>query len=155
MSVPGIRTALALAACALLLGGCKGGRRSPTITEAEVVVTINGQPLPNALVTLTPTTPGYAGNAIASGVTDESGKAVLSCGGKPGACVGANKVTVIDAPAPEEARGDSDQAQVKAAAYQRSLKNRPIPPQYANLAQSDATIEVKQGQKEYKLDLKR
>src|SRR5262245_19002646 len=96
MNVPGMRTALALAACALLLGGCKGGRRSPTITEAEVVVTINGQPLPNALVTLTPATPGYAGNAIASGVTDESGKAALSCGGKPGACVGANKVTVID-----------------------------------------------------------
>src|SRR5262245_4883273 len=116
MNVPGMRTALALAACALLLGGCKGGRRSPTITEAEVVVTINGQPLPNALVTLTPATPGYAGNAIASGVTDESGKAALSCGGKPGACVGANKVTVIDAPAPEEARGDSGEAQAKAAA---------------------------------------
>src|SRR5262249_2200202 len=103
MSFPGIQTALPVAAFALLPRGCRGGQRSPTITEAEVVVTTNGQPLANALVTLTPAAPGYAGNAIASGVTDETGKAALSCGGKPGACVGANKVTVIDAPAPEEA----------------------------------------------------
>jgi hypothetical protein len=137
-----------------LLAGC-GGKSVPTLTEAEVLVMINGQPLPNALVTLTPSAAGLGGDAIASGVTDESGRAKVTAGGKAGACVGKNKVTVVDAPAPEEARGEDGAAQMKAAQYQKSLKNRPIPPQYATLAQSEASVDVKKGQKEYKLELKR
>jgi hypothetical protein len=144
-----------LALSAFLLAGCGVGRVPPTLTEAEVVVTINGQPLPNALVTLTPASGGYGGEAIATGVTDESGLARLSCGEKAGASVGPNKVTVVDAPPPEAARGDDAAAQAAAEQYRKSLKNRPIPPQYATLAKSDATLDIKPGQKEYKLALKR
>jgi hypothetical protein len=89
------------------------------------------------------------------GTTDDAGRAKLSSPGKPGACVGPNKVTVTDAPAPAEVRGDDQEAQRKAGEYKRGLKNRPIPPQYANLAQSDVSVEVKRDQKEYKIDLKR
>jgi hypothetical protein len=57
--------ALALAVLALA-GGCGSRTRTANLTEAEVVVTINGQALPNALVTLTPTQ-GYGPDAIATG----------------------------------------------------------------------------------------
>jgi hypothetical protein len=142
MSFPfrGLMVMLALVAASA--GGC-GPRagKSPDLAEAVVIVTIGGQPLPHALVTFTPTG-SYGSDAFATGVTDESGRATLSSGGKPGACLGPNKVTVVDAPAPEEVRGDDLESQRKSSEYRLKLKNRPIPNQYSNLAQSDLTVEV-------------
>lgn len=135
--------------------GCKESKATPTLTEVEMIVTINGAALPHALVTLTPTDSTFGGNAIASGVTDEAGKVKFQIAGKPGAAVGQNKVTVADPPPPDELRGESPEAQAKLDAYHRSLKNRPIPPKYGVLIQSDATVEIKKDQKDYKLDLKR
>src|SRR5262245_56716024 len=143
MNRSGTVVALALAAGVLAAAGCGNRTRTPNRVEAQVVVTINGQVLPNALVTLTPTEAGFGGDAIATGVTDESGRAKLTCGGKPGACAGTNKVTVTEAPMPEEARGEDAGSQAKAAQHQKGLKNRPIPPKYASLAQSDATLDIK------------
>lgn len=148
--------AFVLVAACLAVAGCGGGdsHAKPDLTEAEVMVTIGGQPLPNALVTLSPTDTKYGGSASASGVTDASGRAKLSCGGKPGACIGANKVTVAEAP-DENRSDDPDVAQKQEARRQAELKNRPIPAKYATLAQSDLTLEIKKGQTEYKLELKR
>jgi hypothetical protein len=144
-----------LAAAVVAVAGC-GGDTRPDLAEAEVIVTCGGQPLPNAQITLTPTDTKYSGSAIATGVTDESGRAKLSAGGKPGACLGPNKVTVIEAPGGEESRSnDPDVAQKQAEEARKGLKNRPIPPQYATLASSDITLDVKKDQKEYKVDLKR
>jgi hypothetical protein len=146
-----------LAAAVVAVAGCGGDTHArPDLAEAEVIVTCGGQPLPNAQVTLTPTDTKYGGSAIATGVTDEGGRAKLSCGGKPGACVGVNKVTVTEAPGSEESRSDDpDVSQKREAEARKALKNRPIPPKYATLASSDLTLDVKKDQKEYKIDLKR
>jgi hypothetical protein len=127
---------------------------TPEPVECEVVVTINGQPLPNAMVTLTPTE-RYSGTAIATGVTDETGRAKLMCCGKAGACPGKNSVTVTDPPGSEESRGESAQAQMKATAEAVGLKNRPIPAQYGLLGKSGLSVDVKKDQKEHKVELKR
>ncbi|MFO0877156.1 MAG: hypothetical protein U0840_07250 [Gemmataceae bacterium] len=140
--------------CLLSLTGCLKNA-SPTLTEVELVVMINGQPLPNALVTLTPTASGLGGAGIASGVTDDSGLVRFTAGGKQGAAIGVNKVTIIDAPPSEELRGEDPEAQQKLAQYQKRLKNRPIPAKLGNLAQSDVDLDIKAGQKQYKLDLTR
>src|SRR5262245_53483392 len=98
---------VALAAAVVVVVGCGGDAHTrPDLTEAEVLVAGDGQPVPGALVTLTPTDTKYGGSAIATGITDENGRAKLSCGNKPGACLGANKVTVTEAPVSEAARGD-------------------------------------------------
>lgn len=149
----------ALLFCAAAWGCGGAGPKAPALTEAEVVVTINGQPLPNALVTLNPTDASLGAGGIASGVTDESGRAKLSVSGKPGAAVGANKVTVVEGPAGADVRGSDshdDDAQKRAIQQQgKALKNRPIPEKYSNLAQSDLSLDIKTGQKDYKLELKR
>ena len=132
--------------------GC--GKKPPPIVAVEGRVTVAGKPLPKAEVRFYPVT-SFGGEYIAAGETDDEGRYKLTCVGKPGACACENRVTVTEAPLPAELRGMSGQAQEAASRFRAGLKNRPIPPQYANLAQSDATIEVKQGQKEYKLDLKR
>jgi hypothetical protein len=135
--------------------GCGGGVRPPALTEAKVTVLLAGQPLPNALVTFTPAASHYGADAIASGVTDAQGVAQLVCGTKPGACIGLNRVTVMEAPLGEEARSDDPQAQAKASKQLKELKNRPIPPRYATLADGGIEVEIKAGQVEYKLELTR
>ncbi|HVL14436.1 MAG TPA: hypothetical protein VM529_17825, partial [Gemmata sp.] len=109
-----------LAALVLALAGCGGTatQAAPDLTDAEVVVTLNNQPLPNAQVTLTPADEKYGGAAVATGVTDAAGRAKLTCGGRPGACLGPNRVTVAEGPPPDDARSDNpDVAQRSATQY--------------------------------------
>jgi hypothetical protein len=77
------------------------------------------------------------------------------CGGKPGACIGTNKVTVTEAGSEEARSDDPDEAQRKAAQARVGLKNRPIPEKYSNLVQSGLTLDVTRDKKEYKLELTR
>jgi hypothetical protein len=74
---------------------------------------------------------------------------------EPGAVVGKNRVVVINAPPPPEARGMSRKAQEAATRYNANLKNRPIPSQYSTAAKTPAVVEVKQDQKEYTIKLTR
>jgi len=147
-----------LASLLLALAGCGGTatHAAPDLTDAEVVVTLNNQPLPNAQVTLTPADEKYGGAAVATGVTDASGRAKLTCGGRPGACLGPNRVTVAEGPPPDAARSDNpDVAQRSATQHLAGLKNRPIPPKYATLAESDLTVEVTKDRSEYRITLTR
>lgn len=136
-----------------LVAGCAGKVAAPEVTPAEGVVTLNGQPLPNARVTFTPTAAGLNGRAIATGVTDDQGRYQLTCDGKSGAAAGENSVTVTEGPAPEDVRGD--EGQTKSREFAAKLKNRPIPPEYANVTKSPLKVTVKAGQKDYPLELKR
>lgn len=144
------------AVAALTLTGCGGDTHSkPDVTEAEVVVFLNNQPLPGAQVTLTPSDSKYGSGSIATGITDAQGRAKLTCGNMPGACLGTNRVGVTEA-SPTEARSDDpDLAQKKAAEARAGLKNRPIPEKYANVIQSGLMVEITKEKKEYKLELTR
>ncbi len=140
---------------AVLFSGCGNGTKSPDLVSATVVVTINGQPLPNAQVMFTPTSSAYGSNAIASGVTDDQGRAQLAIGSKSGACVGENRVTISEGPPPEETRSQDGNAQLEEAKYQKSLKNRPIPTKYATATTTDLIITIAKDKTEYPIELKR
>lgn len=149
-----MRRATAVLLVALALGGCGTSEpKLPPLTEAEGVVLLGGQPLPNASVTFNPTAAGLPAGAAATAVTDANGRFKLAVGGKPGAVPGEAIVTVGEGPAPEDVR-DQD-AQGKLAAFQAGLKNRPIPGKYGNTNTSKVLVTVTKDQKEYKVELSR
>jgi hypothetical protein len=141
--------ALVGTALVALLAGCRK-TPAPQIIDVEGVVRLGGKPLYKAEVRFVPVTnhdPCY----IATGVTDAAGRFKLTCNGQPGACVGENRVLVMEAEIPSHLQGE--EAQLELARYLRSLGGRPLPPRYANLAESPLTADVKPQQKAYTFDL--
>jgi hypothetical protein len=140
----------------LLLGlGC--GKVPPAITEVEGVVTLDGAPLPSALVQFMPELDQFGAEMNSTGITDEKGRFKLTCAFKqqPGAAVGKHRVLITNAPPPEAARGMSGEAQAALTRYLSGLKNRPIPDQYGSVAQTPLIITVEPGQATYNLTLAR
>lgn len=127
----------------------------PAIVPAEGVVLLNGQPLAKADIRFVPMIQGFGAEFIATATTDDKGKFTLYCNGMNGACVGENRVTVEEGALPDEARGESGKAQMIATRYLASLKNRPIPPVYTNLAQSPLSVTITPGQTTYDLKVTR
>jgi hypothetical protein len=154
MPVP---TRLLVLCLALALFACGCAEAPPRLTEVEGTVLLNDKPLPQALVRFVPDTSGPGASLIATGITDDKGHFRLKCDtkGEPGAAVGKNRVVVVNAPAPAEARGLSGKAQEALARYEASLKNRPIPDNYGTAAKTPVVIEVKADQKEYTIKLTR
>jgi hypothetical protein len=144
---------VALCAAALLVVGCH--KSPPAIVPVSGVVTVNGQPLPNALVTFTPMLEGFGAEYIATGITDEKGRFSVSCAIKSGAAVAETRVTVVDAPAPENTRGMSEAAQNALTKHMNSQKNRPIPQNYKTLNGTPFVFPVTSDRTEYNLELKR
>lgn len=138
---------------ALLLPGCS--QSPPAIIPVEGVVTLNGKPLPNALVQFVPMLQGFGAEYIATGTTDDAGRFKLACLGREGACAGENRVTVSDPPTPEEARGQSGEAQKAASRFKAALKNRPIPEQYTIPGLSPLRVTVTAETKNCELKLTR
>jgi hypothetical protein len=131
--------------------GC-GKEQPPPILPASGVVILGGKPLPTAQVRFIPQI-GFGAGYIATATTDNQGRFRLQCNGQPGACAVENMVTVSEADIPPQLQGEG--AQRELANYLRSLKNRPIPRNYASPATSPLRITVSEGQEEYKLELTR
>lgn len=72
----------------LFLVGCGSG--GPELGEVSGQVTMDDQPVPNAVVTFTP----VDGGRPSTGATDENGNYTLAFGKQPGALVGTHKVSV-------------------------------------------------------------
>jgi hypothetical protein len=94
---------LLLAGITLVALGC-GKPEPPARVPVSGIVTIDGQPVPSAAVTFYPLFEGFGGEVIAEGVTDAGGRYTLTCPLGDGACLGKHKVTVADAPTPDDAR---------------------------------------------------
>ena len=141
--------ALAAGVAALLLPGCS--KAPPPIVPVEGVVLVNNEPLANVQVQFTPMAANLGYESIATGTTDDQGRFQLTCKGQPGACAVRSRVTITEAPMPENVRGN----QAEEGKFHKGLKNRPIPEKYANVAQTPLTIAVTAGQTEYKLELTR
>lgn len=78
------------------LSGC--GSDLPPLGEVEGTVTLDGQPLPDAMVFFTP----EGGGRSSTGFTDASGRYTLSfTGNEPGAVVGNHKVRITTGTPPE------------------------------------------------------
>jgi hypothetical protein len=124
---------------------------------AEGVVLIDGEPLPSALVTFAPELSNFGAEMNSTGITDEKGQFQLTWDFKPepGAVVAKHRVTVINAPPPAGARGQSQEAQEKLTQYMKGLRNRPIPEIYGAFGSSPITVDVTADQKVYKINLTR
>jgi hypothetical protein len=139
----------------LLAGGCTP--TPPPLTDAEGIVTLNGEPLPYARVVFAPELDRFGAEMNSVGITDEKGQFKLTCMFKsePGAVVASHKVMITEGPPPAETRGPSQEAQERLTRYQAGLKNRPIPQIYATYSSTPITIEVKADQKSYTIQLTR
>jgi hypothetical protein len=148
------RSGLAPICCtvlALLGQGCHKAS-PPPILPAKGIVLINGQPVPQAQVRFIPNI-GFGPEYISTGVTDAEGRFTLQCNGRPGACASEHVVVITEADIPARLQGEN--AQRELAVYLKSLKNRPIPPNYSTLVSTPLRVTVSEGQPEYKLELKR
>lgn len=128
-------------ALALLAAGC-GEPEPPARVPVTGIVTIDGQPVPSAVVTFYPLFEGFGGELIAEGVTDTGGRYTLACPLGEGACLGKHKVTVADAPTPDGAREQSVEGQRRMQAFLKTLTNRPIGVKFGTLATSPLEVEV-------------
>jgi hypothetical protein len=134
---------------ALAVSGCS--KSPPPVTEVSGVVLLDGQPLPKALVEFVPDLPNFGAEMNSTGITDDKGQFSLICTyqgeRKSGAVVAKHFVLVRELP-PDAASRRQDATAPK-------LANRPIPSELGSLGKNPYTVEVKQGQKEYKITLKR
>jgi hypothetical protein len=137
--------------CGMLVG-C-GKPEPPARMPVSGIVMIDGRPVPSAAVTFYPLFEGFGGEVIAEGVTDASGRYTLACPLGDGACLGKHKVTVADAPTPDDAREQSVAGQQRMQAFLKSLTNRPIGAKFGTLATSPLEVEVTAGGGSYDLKL--
>lgn len=143
--------AVAASLTCLILIGC-GGEDVGSVTGK---VTMDGQPLPNAIVTFVPEGGGRTG----TGKTDANGEYKLVFAGGEGATIGKNKVAVTTAPeAVEVAAMSSDspeyaqQAMGNASDYNTAKVTEPIPAKYNK--NTELTFEVTSGSNVYDIELK-
>jgi hypothetical protein len=144
---------IVVVAAVLAATGCVAS--PPPIVPVEGVVMLNNQPLPNAQVQFVPMARGLSAEYIASGTTDDNGRFTLTCKGQSGACACENRVIVMEPSPPDQARGQSAEAQTAMSRFYNGLKNRPIPREYETVAKTPLTITVATDKSEYKLELKR
>lgn len=79
---------LTLAVGIFAMAGCGG---NPNLAEVSGLITLDGKPLPKAIITFTPN----SGGATSYGKSDESGRyRMMFAEGEPGAWVGASRVTI-------------------------------------------------------------
>lgn len=145
-----------LKACGLVLLGCLAGcgkPKPPPLTAVQGLVTIDGKPVPLALVTFVPLFEGFGAEVIAEGISDETGRYALTCPLGAGACVGRHKVTVSDAPTPDEAQAQSAEAQRFREAFRRKLTNRPIGAAFGSVVDTPLEVEVTADSGSYDLQL--
>jgi hypothetical protein len=144
-----MRARLSLVAIlAAAAAGCS--KAPPPIVPVTGVVTLDGKPLPFAIVKFYPQSDNLDAEYIGSAVTDKDGRYTLMTKGQPGGCACINKVTVDEAPPPDDARSPG-----KFEAYKKTLANRPIPKKYANTSGDHINITVTAGTSEYPIELAR
>ena len=143
---------MSLAVLTAVQSGC-GKPEPPPRVPVSGVVTIGGKPVPSALVTFYPLFEGFGGELIAEGLSDREGRYTVSCSLGDGACIGRHKVTVSDAPTPDDARQQSAEGQRRMQEFLRSLTNRPIGEKFGTLATTPLEVEVKAEGGSYDLQL--
>lgn len=122
------------------LAGC-GGANTPDTGNVSGVVTYNGAPLSDVMVTFVP-----SNGRPASGPTDAAGKYTLSTfGTDDGAVLGEHKITITSAQADIPMPGTPEEAQAAPKA--------PFPQSYMSVETSTLTATVESGSNEINLEL--
>ncbi|RMF88639.1 MAG: carboxypeptidase regulatory-like domain-containing protein [Planctomycetota bacterium] len=139
---------ISIGAVLLLVIGCN---RGPNVGLVEGVVTLDGQPVPNAMVTFSP----IDGGMSSTGTTDENGHYTLVFPGGKGAVVGRHKVSVRSMPKSEgggAAVSSDDPSYYDAQQSPNTTKTvEPIPAKYNT--NTTLEYEVKKGTNVINLEL--
>ena len=137
---------------ALLICGCFG---SATETPVNGILTIDGQPLENVLVTFHPVTDPDAKKLIASGVTNSDGEFTLKRDGgdEPDLSVGTYSVTLTEGEIPSDIGESKDPLAVQS--YTLSLAHRPLPVIYARHVDSPLKVNVVAGKSNYAVEIEK
>lgn len=126
----------------LLAAGCGSSEKKIETVPVSGTVTLDGKPLPAALVTLHPTE-GKANPCSAT--SNEQGEFKLSFGSYPGVMPGAYKVTIEYLTKPDGkpivAEPGMDAMQLK----MQGLAIQALPPVYSDLSQTKLTAKVEPG----------
>lgn len=160
-SVPRAFGWVTVPALALLvaLSGC--GYRRPSLARVEALVTLDGEPVAGADVTLVPVGPGRA----ARGLADEAGRVVFSTyGSKDGVIPGSYKALVAKreltksgarkmeaaraAPPPSDPTASESMVELTDADARNLL-----PAKYAGLATTDLSVTIERGTRQLTLSL--
>lgn len=145
---------VALCVVCLTCMGCGSG--GPDLGEVSGTVTMDGEPLDNALVTFTP----VEGGRSSTGKTDENGNYTLSFADRTGALVGTHEVSVmtltdVEGEDMSEVSSDSDaymeQAMGGASDYDNATVTEQIPAKYNT--ETELTFEVESGKNTYDIEL--
>jgi hypothetical protein len=138
---------------AVALCGCGGS--GIDVGSVEGVVTLDGKPLPNAVVTFTP----KAGGPSGVGRTDAQGKYQLLTVNESGAVVGEHFVSIVcvpEMPAAVESYPSSDPRYRSQAATRADYKKQPevtkLPEKYNT--KTELTAKVEPGSNTFNWDLK-
>lgn len=133
---------LALLPLTLLVAGCGGGGNAATVTGT---VTLDGAPLPNAVVTFSPAD----GEQNAIGRTDSQGRYELYRRDEAGAVLGEYTVRITGTPDPGSAQStsagsDDYLAQVSGTASSSSTTafKDPVPAKYNTQTELTATVQA-------------
>ena len=143
---------MAVASCVIGLACVGCGESGPPLGTVSGVVTMDGEPLANALVTFTP----EAGGRGSIGKTDAGGKYELAFVDGKGALIGNHKVsvtTIKEAAAVTEMSSDSPEYanQGSSADYDKAETKEPIPEKYNT--KTELTFDVKAGSNTYDIPL--
>ena len=100
---------------------------------------------------------GLGGNHVASGVTDKTGAFTLKFPGKvePGCCACQCKVLIVEAPIPDEGRGEDEASIMAAGRYRKSQRNRPIPKEFERIGTTPLSYDVDESNKHFEIKLRR
>jgi len=152
---------------AFVLLGCSSGTQRQTIeTEyVEGVVTLDGEPVPDATVTFVPVNKGQGMSA--TGRTDEQGKYTLTAVGGPGGVagepgagtlpgeyyVGVAKAVSSGGEIQEEQEGQEVEEQSGPKPPEEPKIEHVIPPKYNNPRESGIKVTVKKGKNVIPIEL--
>ena len=132
--------------------GCGGSGDEIEVAEVSGVVTLDGKPLPNAIVTFVP----KAGGPSGVGKTDAEGKYQLATVDELGAVLGEHMVSIVCVPeptaGPEVAHGEDYQKEVERTSNYKPKPVTKVPERY-NM-QTELVEKVEEGSNTINFDLK-
>lgn len=139
-------------ALSLLICGCFG---SASETSVNGILTIDGQPMENVLVTFHPAADPDAKKLIASGTTNADGEFSLKRDGgdESSLAVGSYSVTLTEGAIPDSIAVSKDP--LAAQTYLLSLGHRPLPVVYGRHVDTPLKVDVVGGKTSYALAIQK
>lgn len=123
----------------LLTVGCGSSEKGPELVPYSGIVSLDGQPLSDAVITFHPQESGQNG---AFGQTNESGEFTLTSGKRPGIIPGSYKVTISRIVAKDGATVNPEEGMDIEQLMMSGQASESIPEKYSNLQQTQLTAEI-------------